>query len=101
MDSPSHRTRTIWLCGILHALTHVYHVALLPLYLLIQKDLKLASVERSTLLVTILMISYYLPSYAMGMLADSFSRRHLLGLGLIINAMPVRNATAGVCTRIS
>jgi MFS family permease len=87
MDSESHKTRMLWLCGILHVFTHIYHVALLPLYLLIQKDLNLASVERATLLVTVLMISYYLPSYPMGVLADSVSRKKLLGVGLIINGL--------------
>ena len=62
MNSANHKVRTLWLCGILHALTHIYHVALLPLYLLIQKDLKLAAVEQTTLLVGVLMIAYYLPT---------------------------------------
>ena len=48
-----HKTRTLWLCGALHAFTHVYHVALLPLYLRIQQDLNLGSVEQATLLVTV------------------------------------------------
>ncbi len=29
-----HKTRALWLVGALHAFTHLYHVALLPLYLL-------------------------------------------------------------------
>ena len=48
-----HRTRTLWLTGVLHAFTHLYQVALLPLYLRIQEDLKLRSVEQATLLVTV------------------------------------------------
>ena len=29
-----HKTRTLWLLGMLHAMTHIFNVALLPLYLL-------------------------------------------------------------------
>ena len=47
-----HRTRTLWLIGALHAFTHLYQVALLPLYLRIQHELKLDRVEQATLLVT-------------------------------------------------
>ena len=49
-----HKTRTLWLTGVLHAFTHLYGVALLPLYLRIQQDLKLRSVEQATLLVTVM-----------------------------------------------
>lgn len=84
---PAHRTRTLWFVGILHAFTHLYQVALLPLYLPIQKDLHLTSVEQATSLVTILMITYFLPSYGMGVLADRHSRKKLLGWGLVINAL--------------
>src|SRR5687767_11798116 len=87
MDSENHRTRMLWLCGILHVFTHIYHVALLPLYLLVQKDLNLSSVEQATLLVTVLMLSYYLPSYPLGVLADSLNRKKLLAVGLIINGL--------------
>ena len=83
----NHKTRTLWLCGGLHACTHMYHVALLPLYLPIQQDLQLASVGKATLLVTVMMISYFLPSYPMGVLADRVSRKKLLGLGLAINGL--------------
>ncbi len=81
------KLRTLWLCGALHAFTHIYHVALIPLYLLIQKDFKLASVEAATLLVTVMGVSYFLPSYLMGILADRVSRKKLLALGLTINGL--------------
>jgi MFS family permease len=80
-----HKTRTLWLAGVLHAFTHIYQVALLPLYLPIQADFKLASEGQSTLLVTVMMMAYFLPSYPMGVLADRFSRKTLLGFGLLIN----------------
>ena len=87
MDSQHHQTRTLLLVGALHACTHVYQVALLPLYLPIQKELQLANVGQSTLLVTVMMAAYFLPSYPMGMLADRCSRKKLLGWGLLINAL--------------
>src|SRR3989441_4311664 len=83
----NHRVRTLWLCGTLHAFTHIYHVALMPLYLLIQRDLALASVEHATLLLTLMMLAYFLPSYAMGALADRLSRKKLLAAGLAINGL--------------
>src|SRR2546425_6234122 len=82
-----HKVRTLWLCGALHAFTHIYHVALMPLYLLIQRDLRLASVEQATLLLTLMMLAYFLPSYGMGVLADRLSRKRLLAAGLAINAL--------------
>lgn len=83
----NHRVRTLWLAGALHAFTHVYQVALLPLYLLIQRDFKFASVGQATSLVTVLMVAYFLPSYPMGVLADRVNRKRLLGLGLLINSL--------------
>lgn len=87
MSDRGHKVRTLWLAGILHAFTHVYQLALAPLYLLIQKDFKLASVEQATLLVTVLNVAYYLPSYPMGVLADRVSRKKLLTIGLAINGL--------------
>ena len=87
--SHQHRTRTLWLSGVLHAFTHLYQVALLPLYLLIVQDKTFAihTVEQATFLVTVLMLSYFVPAYPVGILADRFSKRKLLALGLIINAV--------------
>ena len=34
-----------------------------------------------------MMLSYFLPGYPMGVLADRFSRKKLLGLGLAINGL--------------
>ena len=84
-----HRTRTLWLSGVLHAFTHLYQVALLPLYYLILKDKAFAitTVEDATFLVTVLMLSYFIPAYPVGVLADRFSKRKLLGFGLSINAL--------------
>lgn len=87
MNAPQHRVRTLWFIGVLHAFTHVYHVALLPLYLPMQRDLKLASLEQATLLMTALMLVYYGLSYPLGVLADRVSRKQLLGWGLFINAL--------------
>jgi MFS family permease len=77
----------LWLCGGLHAFTHLYHVALIPLYLPIQRDLGLASVDQATLLQTVLMLAYFVPSYWLGVLADRWDRRKLLAWGLAVNGL--------------
>ncbi len=86
MPSQSHY-RTLTLVSVLHAFTHLYQVALMPLYLPIQKTFGLAGVGSVTFLVTLMMLSYFLPSYPMGVLADRVSRKKLLGLGLAINGL--------------
>lgn len=82
----ANRTQALWWVGALHAFTHTYHVALLPLYLLIQRDFGFTSVGQATALLTVMMGAYYLPSYYLGVLADRCSRKRLLGWGLAINA---------------
>ena len=86
MKDASH-ARTLWLTGAVHAFTHLYQVALVPLYLRIQSDFGLASVESATFLVTLMGVAYFVPSYPMGWLADRMNRRLLLGLGLLINGV--------------
>ena len=83
----NHKTRALWLTGVLHAFTHLYQVALMPLYLLIQKDFKFQSVGEATLLMTVLLVSCFGPSYPIGVLADRFNRKRLLGFGLALNAL--------------
>jgi MFS family permease len=87
MIPESHKVRMLWLCGVLHAFTHIYHVALIPLYFPIQRGLKLGSVGQATLLQTVLMLSYFVPSYWLGVLADRLNRRKLLAAGLAINGL--------------
>src|SRR5580698_3601198 len=82
-----HKVRTLWLAGVLHGFTHLYQIALVPLYLLIQRGLKLSGVEEATLLVTVMGIAYFLPSYPMGVLADRCSRKKLLAIGLALNGL--------------
>jgi len=81
--------RTLWLSGVLHGFTHLYQVALLPLYYLILQDksFALSTVEQATFLVTVLMLSYFIPAYPVGVLADKLSKRKLLAFGLGINAV--------------
>jgi MFS family permease len=105
---PAHRARTLFLATVLHGFTHVYQVALLPLYLPIQRDFQLPGVGRATLLVTMLMIAYFLPSYPLGVLADRVSRKKLLGIGLAINgagfiglAFAPNYATAVLCVIVA
>ncbi|HEX4343122.1 MAG TPA: MFS transporter [Verrucomicrobiae bacterium] len=82
-----HKTRTLWLLGMLHAFTHIYNVALLPLYLLIKRDFGFAGEGQATSLVTVLMLSYFVPSYWLGILADRVSRKKLLSYGLALNGI--------------
>ena len=86
-NDSSHKVRTLTLVSVLHAFTHVYQVALMPLYLPIQKSFHLDSVGSATFLVTLMMLSYFLPSYVMGVMADRFSRKKLLGFGLAVNGL--------------
>ncbi len=81
-----HKNRTLWLATILHCFTHLYMVALIPLYVLIKNDFKLTSIGQVTLLVTLQMMAYFLPSIYIGKLADKFSRTTLLSIGLFINS---------------
>jgi MFS family permease len=83
-----HRVRTLWLAALLHVFTHLFQVALLPLYFLIVQDsaFRITTVEQATFLVTVLMLSYFIPAYPVGVLADRFSKRKLLALGLAVNA---------------
>jgi MFS family permease len=87
MSDTNHKFRTLTLVSVLHAFTHVYQVALLPLYLPIQKTFQLENVGSATFLVTLMMLAYFLPSYPLGVMADRFSRKKLLGLGLAINGV--------------
>ncbi|MCC7519756.1 MAG: MFS transporter [Verrucomicrobiae bacterium] len=81
------RIRALWLCGILHAFTHLYTTALFPLYLILQRDLRLAGEAQATFLVTALGFAYCLASLPMGVLADRVDRRFLLGAGLAANGL--------------
>ena len=82
-----YRTRTLWLTGVLHAFTHLYQVALMPLYLLIQRDFGFASVGQATLLLTVMLAACFGPSYPIGVLADKHSRKRLLVFGLALNGL--------------
>lgn len=82
-----HKTRTLWLLGMLHAMTHIFNVALLPLYLLIKRDFGFAGEGQATSLVTVLMLSYFVPSYWLGVLADRLNRKKLLTFGLALNGL--------------
>lgn len=82
-----HKTVTLWLCGILHAFTHLYTTALIPLYLLIQKDFQLTGDGQAALLVTLQTVAYVLPSYWLGVLADKYSRKTIMAVGLVLNGL--------------
>lgn len=107
-NSHPHRARTLFLASVLHAFTHIYQVALVPLYFPIQEDFKLSGVGKATFLVTLMMVAYFLPSYPMGALADRVSRKKLLGIGLAVNgagfvglALAPNYATALICVVVA
>lgn len=87
MSATNHRSRTLALATMLHAFTHIYQMALTPLFLLIQQGFRRETIGDATLLLTLMLVAYFLPSYAMGILADRFSRKKLLSIGLAINAL--------------
>ncbi len=80
---------TLTLTTLLHAFTHMYQAILVPLYLLIVADLGLSGVKSAALIVTVCNCVYFVLSYPAGILADRFSRKMLLGVGLIGNAAAV------------
>ena len=80
---------TLALCIVLHLFTHAYGAMLVPLYLLIQKDLRLPGVKYAALLVTVYGVAYNACSYGAGMLADRVNRRDMLGWGLVVNAIGI------------
>jgi MFS family permease len=80
---------TLVLCLCLHGFTHAYGTILVPLYLAIQRDLKLWGVGAASLIVTIYGLVYCLCSYPAGVLADRANRKALLGIGLIVNALAI------------
>jgi len=59
----------------------------MPLYLLIQRDFHFQSVGKATLLLTVLMVACFGPSYPIGVLADRGNRKTLLSLGLALNGL--------------
>ncbi len=84
---PSNRAASLARATVMHVWTHAYAVALLPLYLPMVRDLGLAGVDRATLLVTLMMVAYFGPSYPMGVLADRIGRKPMLVWGLVANAL--------------
>ncbi|HSV14287.1 MAG TPA: MFS transporter, partial [Tepidisphaeraceae bacterium] len=92
MNSPEPGLRshiTLFLCTILHAFTHAYGSMFVPLYLLITADLHLSGVKQASLLVALYTLFYCICSYGAGLLADRFSRKLILGIGLLGNAIAI------------
>src|SRR5688572_17082103 len=90
-DSPNHfRSHvTLVLCTILHAFTHAYGTLLVPLYLLMQSDLRLRGVSYASAVVTVYGLVYCALSFAAGEMADRYNRKLLLGVGLLGNALAI------------
>src|SRR5256885_15813113 len=87
---PGVRTHlTLALCTVLHAFTHAYGTMLVPLYLLMKSDLRLAGVSRASAVVTVYGLVNCLLSYGAGVFADRHHRKTLLGVGLVGNALAI------------
>ena len=80
---------TLFLCTILHAFTHAYGTLLVPLYLLMQSDLRLRGVSYASAVVTVYGIVYCALSFVAGEMADRYNRKMLLGIGLLGNALAI------------
>ena len=76
------RKLTLAGCTLLHAFTHAYGAVLVPLYILIARDLGLGGVGWVTLIVAVYGLVYCWGSYLSGVLADRVDRRWLLAVGL-------------------
>ena len=81
------RGRILAFCAVLHGFTHLYNVALIPLYVRIEQDLGLASLAQATFLMTAMMTAYFLPSYPVGAAIERIGRRRALGWGLVVNGI--------------
>ena len=80
---------TVGLITLLHAFTHAFQVLLIPLYLMIQRDLKWSGVNSVALIVTVYNFAYWTLSLGPGILADRLNRKVLLGVGLIGNGVAI------------
>jgi MFS family permease len=90
LTPPSLRSHvTLFLCTILHAFTHAYGTLLVPLYLLMQSDLRLRGVSYASAVVTVYGIVYCALSFVAGEMADRYNRKMLLGIGLLGNALAI------------
>ena len=83
------RKLTLAGCTLLHAFTHAYGAVLVPLYILIARDLGLGGVGWVTLIVAVYGLVYCWGSYLSGVLADRVDRRWLLAVGLLGNALAI------------
>src|SRR5690348_9320836 len=80
---------TLALAIVLHMFTHAFATILVPLYVLMRRDLNLPGIEYAAFLVSVYGVVYCLFSYVAGILADRFDRRLLLGWGLVINSIAI------------
>src|ERR1051325_8360114 len=85
-ETDKHKAVSLVGLGALHAYTHIFQLALVPLYFQIKNDFRLSNIALATLLATIQNLVYYAFSVPVGMLADRWSRKWLLTIGLAINA---------------
>ena len=88
-SEPASSHFTLILLGVLHAFTHGLMTMFAPLYLLMRDDLRLSGVWPAAVLVTLYGVVYFGLSFPAGMLADRFSRKLLLTIGLVGNSLAI------------
>lgn len=91
-ETEGQRRTTLLLCAVLHAFTHLYLTVLPPLYHSLARDLcpgasQGPQVAPITLLVSAQSLAYCLTGLPLGFLADRVSRKWLLAVGLLANAL--------------
>lgn len=89
----SRDARVIGLIGFAHFLSHFYMLSLVPLFLLVQRDLEVSFVDLG-LVITLYNVATAALQTPMGVLVDRFGARRILIAGLFVNAAAV--ALAGL-----
>ena len=86
---PSIRSKnlSLFICSILHGLTHAFQLILPPLYLSIKDDLGIDRLSGVMLLVTIYFVTYAVMNLPYGILGDHFSKKKILVFGATLNSL--------------
>lgn len=81
--------RTLYLCAVAHGLNHSLAVLFTPLYRDIQHDFALRGLSLGLLIASVHGVMYGGLAYPFGYLADRWSKRWLIAIGLIVNAFAI------------
>ncbi len=78
---------SLFVCSVLHGLTHAFQLILPPLYLSIKDDLHIDKLSSVMLLNTIYYVTYAVMNLPYGILGDRFSKKKILVFGAILNSL--------------